>query len=665
MEAWVNSEVFREEAKHFLKYGRYCDDPPGSIGYKEYWAEQLRRCREGFSSGGKRIPGDFYAYLNFGQIKLTQDQNKFAGVSKTKISSAHKVVTFPDFWDGDYEYFKHSEIAWNKGMHFLVFKARRKGFSFKNAMKVANRANTVKNSISLIGANDTKYLYPMGTMSMAADYLNFFNEHTAFSKRRSIDRKDHIKLGYYEMRGGIRVERGYKSQIIAVTFNDNPDAARGKDASLILFEEGGAFDNLKDAYMATRPTVEDGDIITGQIIIFGTGGDMYAGTVDLEEMFYNPEPFNIYPFENVWDKDAFGTTCGFFFPVYQNMVGYYDKQGNSDIEGAQARQHEIRDRIKNTTKNPTVYDKYITEYPFTPAEGFMRVSNNLFPVVALNEWRNKLMISKKHKIGVPGYMETDEKGNARFKPSPKVKPIEKFPHNPHDSDLSGATVIYQDPYRDREGNVPAGMYLVVNDPYAFDKSEGISLGATYVYKYVNGESFPDDMLVACYVGKPDTQDAYNEQMFLLAKYYNAKIAFENDRGDVAGYARRTRQTGMLAEEIAIVDPRENINVRKLGRVFGISCGTVQRKAQGDIFLRDWLKTPRGKDEDGNVVMNLHMIYDLALLDELIKYNNKGNFDRVSALRILGFYMKHRDIVMSVPADNNSEKPSILRKTYFQ
>jgi len=30
---------------------------------------------------------------------------------------------------------------------------------------------------------------------------------------------------------------------------------------------------------------------------------------------------------------------------------------------------------------------------------------------------------------------------------------------------------------------------------------------------------------------------------------------------------------------------------------------------------------------------LHYIYDLALLDELIKYNRRGNFDRVSALLV--------------------------------
>ena len=36
------------------------------------------------------------------------------------------------------------------------------------------------------------------------------------------------------------------------------------------------------------------------------------------------------------------------------------------------------------------------------------------------------------------------------------------------------------------------------------------------------------------------------------------------------------------------------------------------------------------------LLNLHKIYDLALLQELIKFNHKGNFDRVMALMI-GMY----------------------------
>jgi hypothetical protein len=47
-------------------------------------------------------------------------------------------------------------------------------------------------------------------------------------------------------------------------------------------------------------------------------------------------------------------------------------------------------------------------------------------------------------------------------------------------------------------------------------------------------------------------------------------------------------------------------------------------------LNNWIMQPRGITEDGEIVLNLHVIYDIGLLKELQKYNDTGNFDRVSS-----------------------------------
>ena len=62
---FVNTNEFRREGNKFLKYGLYCGDPVGSAPYYEYWSEQLRRCRDGFSVGGTRVTGHHYFYMNF------------------------------------------------------------------------------------------------------------------------------------------------------------------------------------------------------------------------------------------------------------------------------------------------------------------------------------------------------------------------------------------------------------------------------------------------------------------------------------------------------------------------------------------------------------------------------------------------------------------------
>lgn len=101
---WINTEVFREEARKFQKYGAYCLDPWGSPDWYSYWQEQRNRLINGYSSGGVKITGDHYFYLNFCPILKVED---------TTLKKSSKVTDFPDFWDGDYNYFWAREIAFN------------------------------------------------------------------------------------------------------------------------------------------------------------------------------------------------------------------------------------------------------------------------------------------------------------------------------------------------------------------------------------------------------------------------------------------------------------------------------------------------------------------------------------------------------------------------
>ena len=128
---------------------------------------------------------------------------------------------------------------------------------------------------------------------------------------------------------------------------------------------------------------------------------------------------------------------------------------------------------------------------------------------------------------------------------------------------------------------------------------------TYLKKRKKIKMKPDDIIVASYVGRPQTQDEYNRNLFMLAEYYNAKIGFENDRGELIAYAKRHRKLHKLQEEFAMLDKRE-LRSRNVRRQYGMHM-TEQRKRQGELYIRDWLVTPRHTDEDGNVTLNLHKI----------------------------------------------------------
>ena len=87
---WINSQLFREDALHFQKYGHYCSDPWGSPAWYEYWTDRRNRIINGYTVGGVKITGDHYFYLNFCPIMKTED---------TTVRRSKKIREFPDFWD--------------------------------------------------------------------------------------------------------------------------------------------------------------------------------------------------------------------------------------------------------------------------------------------------------------------------------------------------------------------------------------------------------------------------------------------------------------------------------------------------------------------------------------------------------------------------------------
>jgi len=215
-----------------------------------------------------------------------------------------------------------------------------------------------------------------------------------------------------------------------------------------------------------------------------------------------------------------------------------------------------------------------------------------------------------------------------------LKQITRYPHRRED-DNTGGVVIYESPYKNAKQQVPRNMYVICHDPYGQNQSaDSTSLGAAYVIKRPNNISSPNDMIVASYVGRPNTTDDYNRNLFMLADYYGCKIGFENDRGEIIPYAKRYRKLHKLQEEFEMLDKKE-LRSKTVKRQYGMHM-TEQRKRQGELYIRDWLITPRSVDEDGKKTLNLHKVYDLALLQELIKFNHKGNFDRVMAFMI-GMY----------------------------
>ena len=538
------------------------------------------------------------------------------------------------------------------GYHMIVGKSRRKGYSYKNGAICANVYNTQRNAQIIIGAFEKKFLYPKGTMGMASDYLNFLNEHTGWAKSRDYtDKVDHKKASYRENVNGTYIEKGYQSEIFALTFKDNPDAARGKDGKLFLLEEAGAFPNLKDSFNAIAPGLTAGAFITGQIIIFGTGGDMESGTVDYADMFYNPAAYRLLPFVNIWDENAENTTCGFFHPVTWNMEGFYDEQGNSDIEGATEFELERRRQKMEAASSSTIVEKHMQEYPFSPSEAFLTVSTNNFPVVELRNQLNRVKAENLHlSKGTPVYL-TREEGKVIAKPDleNKLKPI--YTYKVKQDDISGCPIIFEYPVP----NPPKGLYKIGFDPYQQD--EGTSLAAIYVYKSIHSGTYSKNIIVAEYVGRPQEADDVSRIASMLADLYNAEIMHENEVSHVKNYFRRIKRLDQLALQPDTVISK-NVKASKVSRVYGMHMNE-QLKDAGEKYIKDWLLQVRDYDENGNAILNLETIYSIGLLEELIQYNRKGNFDRVMAFMQVMFQCQEEELGKDYSSSENKKIKSVM------
>jgi hypothetical protein len=652
---WINTEVFREEARKFQKYGSYCLDPWGSPDWFTYWQEQRARIINGHSVGGVKVTGDHYFYLNFCPILKAEDMN---------AKKSAKITDFPDFWDGDYNYFWAREIAFNGivdglgipvtestnlsdlftglqlgvkieesylngGYNLIVGKSRRKGYSYKNAAIAVKNYLCYPRSLTIFAAYEKKFLYPKGIFTMSSNYLNFINAHTAWVyPKDTVDKMDHVKASTIEYRSGVKIETGFLSEIMALTFKDNADAARGKDARDVIFEESGAFGTpglLKNSYAATQDCVMAGAIKTGMITIFGTSGDMEGGTADYSEMHSNPLRFGMLPFQNIWDEDSEDMKCGFFHPITWNMEGYYDEQGNSDIQSAKALELAQRKLLLDNGATSADIQKRMQEKPLGPFEAFGMVSINNFPVLELKRQLEIVKAKNLHMImGTPVKLFYDyESKKVKAEPILDGSANVIYRMKPDNTSLEGCPVIYEYPAEVPQRNA----YKIGYDPYR--QAQGTSLAAVYVYKSVIIGDRTKRIIVAEYVGRPGEADDVNYICRLFAELYNTTIMHENEVTHVKDYFRRRKQLHYLAYQPDEVI-KKNVKNSKVNRLYG--CHMIdQLKDAGEKYIKSWLLETLDFDDDGMPIRALDQIYSIGLLEELISYNRKGNFDRVMAL----------------------------------
>jgi len=667
----VNTQEFKRSGQHFLKYGKYTNAPKGTKDYTLFWKEELRRCKFGYQVGDLFITGKHYFYLNYCLIERIPEDIL---ANKEYLGKVEKELSFPGFWQIDYEWWNVKEEAGNRplgtGNHLVCLKTRGCGFSYKEAADGVYNYVFIPKSKSFYFASSKEYLIGDAILDKVNVMLGHLSLHTPFGKTEQKKYSTlHRRASYFDD-ANKGIEKGFLSEIqgVVVPAHD-PDKVRGKRGIKITFEEAGSFANIKSAWMISKEGVEQGGYLAGQMSAFGTGGEEGLDIEGLEEMFKDPLTFNCMPFDNKWaevdlglqDGNAFhipsqfksglinepakhleDSVCGFFVPCVVANDKFMDEDGNINME--ESFNFELQSRIKLAkAKDKKVRDKKIGERPFVPDEALYRMHHNILPSFEAKEQLKRIEGSPSIKGMIRhGVLYYKDGEGISFAPTDNATPLDKYPHSNSDN-LTGCISIIELPYKldgnDGKKYIPEDLYKIVIDPYKKDNAEDkTSLGAAYVYKLEsNYSSHVADIPIAWYVARPERLKEWLDNLFKLAEFYNAKIQGENDGGGegVVQYARHNKLLHRLDFEPDMLHNKELASSNK-NRSYLMNM-TTARKEMGLLYYADYLTERVGNDDFGNPILRIHKIYDVGLLQEIIKFREDRNADRISA-NIVAMYV---------------------------
>ena len=630
-----NTDKFRQAAIFFEKHGCYTLAPRGTTDYKKYWDQETERCLNGYTApDGEGITGYNYFYLNYSPIfKLVETEytDRNGDVRKRR----ERVLQFPSFWDYDYYYFCAIEEAEQQGKHMAVLKSRQRGYSFKGASMLVRNYMLIPGSKNFAVASEQKFLVGDGLLTKAWQIMDFLDKHTEWAKQRLVSTRMERVSGYKVTdEFGKQTEQGYLSSIVGITLKNDPERIRGTRGKLVLWEEGGKFPDLLDAWRIEQPSVETDDgVAFGLMIAFGTGGTIGASFEGLKELFYKPNANNVLAFPNIWDDGRENTECGFFVPAYSNLESFdddgnqrfMDKDGNSLKELAIQNLIDQRNKIKDGGASQQSIDRFISERPMKPAEAVLELGKNIFPRKLLMDQLTRIRTNKKLQ-SMKHIVDLEWDGNGQVKATEKSSgDITNYPLKKGDKP-HGSVVIWEYPVKDP----PLGLYIGGCDPYDHDDSFTNSLGSTFIFKRVRAGEAWTDVIVAEYSGRPDTAEEYYENVRKLLTFYNARLLFENERKGIYPYFTNKHCDYLLADQpdkiISEVFKDSKVQRRKGCHM------TKQIRAYGEGLILEWLLD---EFEEGHP--NVERVYSEPLIEELIENDGVRNVDRVIALCMVMIY----------------------------
>lgn len=608
-----NPSWFTEARDTFVRTGHYTRFRRNSRSWRAFWKEQFIRCKYGMTSHGYTITGDHYYFLNFYRLK-DLDNVEEAGMGRQEI--------FPNFLEGQYEWFHYLKLARKLRMNACMMKARGAGYSEIEASIISNSYNVIKGSINVCTAFAQTQLDKLLEKVWANINWLYYNTDGGMAHLSQAKNSNYLRrASHYEIRDGQKIEVGWGSQIQGI-ITDKPGKLRGDRTDILMFEECGLWPQFTKAYTQA-------DALVGQIgrqwglrLMGGTGGETGPQMEGLRKMYYEPQLFGVLPYRHNFTKNGEYAITSFFLPAFRTIkeLSLLDSRGWLDDEDGKAYFNKTRD-LK--AQDPEEFTTFCAEYCFDGEEAFSLEGNNKFNKILIAEQLASIRIHKDSPKPERGTLEYIFKNGQHSREN--ITGLRWIKNNTGDIQIIEHPIWTQVSY-DEDGNELKyekmnGLYVAGIDSIdlGMEDTSALTKDPSNFCIVIKRRQFglKDPTYVAMYKARPnDVRDAYKTAIKLL-QYYNCKANLEATRVSMLSWAREKKYLNYFMYRPVATYPAGNNPKR---RTIGTPASVAIIDHQTDL-IRDYVND------------FCHNIWFEEMLDELSRYTDemKRKFDIIAAM----------------------------------
>jgi hypothetical protein len=596
--------------------------------YKPFFDFHKKLCLDGFMMDGVFINPFLYWHLNLWhtEVDVMDDRGRI-----------YQKYANPSLRDNEWLVTNEIDRAHAEKRGLVILGIRRFAKSVLEASYIAWGATFDENSQNVIAglnAPDIKLI-----TDKLDKGLNFLPEY--FRWQRVEDNwKNQVTLGI-KTKGGERIPF---SQILIRNLDEgnNEEAIAGTKPRKLIIDEIGKGSFLR-GLQAAVPGFTTPFGWGCSPILTGTGGDMKR-FMDAKSLMFDVDNYNFLTYNNEEDTKR---VHGLFISNKYRMEAKEDSTLGAYVNAPKTSElHNVKMLVSNEEKADKITNDnlerlkkagdrvaYLKEkmyYPQKVDDIFLNEDTNIFDIEAAK--RQKVRLLQNERTGTPVILFSDE-GKIGHEFTDNM-PITNFPLKSTDR-KDAPIVIYEFPIE----NPPYGLYVAGVDPYRQGQAKySTSLGSVYIYKRMHdltGEKY-QDMFVASYCARPDKKETWEEQARLLIKYYNARALCENDDISFIEYMKSKgdahyleKQPQWLLEVIPNTTVKREYGIHRSAQKIIDYLHTSLKRYMEDVIYSE-------KDDDGKItkeVTGVSKIFDPMLLEEIIQYNDEGNFDRIVAAEL--------------------------------